>query len=68
MQNGLALQEEDCKYSRQVLNEYGNMSSPSVMFVLDLITKSVNKAIGTKTIMNAFGPGLTLETAYLEYE
>merc|ERR1712022_53685 len=36
-QNGLGLTEEQCKYSWSVLNDYGNMLSPSVMFVLELI-------------------------------
>jgi len=36
-QNGLGLTEEQCKYSWKVLNDYGNMLSPSVMFVLELI-------------------------------
>ena len=36
-QNGLELTEEQCKYSWEVLHNYGNMLSPSVMFVLELI-------------------------------
>merc|ERR1712146_805649 len=34
---GLGLTEEQTKYSWSVLNDYGNMLSPSVMFVLELI-------------------------------
>ena len=36
-QNGLGLTEEQCKYSWEVLDTYGNMCSSSIMFVLELI-------------------------------
>ncbi len=68
MQKGLHLNDAECTYSFQILKNYGNMSSPTVLFVLDLITKSIDVTNNTKTMMNAFGPGLTLETALLEYE
>merc|ERR1712178_175524 len=41
-QNGLGLTEEQCKYSWEVLDQYGNMLSPSVMFVLQLVMKEHN--------------------------
>merc|ERR1719284_2158047 len=38
-QNGLGLTDEQAKYSWAVLGEYGNMLSPSVMFVMEKIMK-----------------------------
>jgi predicted naringenin-chalcone synthase len=53
--------------SYEVLQEYGNMSSPTILFVLKKIMDSINnfsKEIDTnKNIFGAaFGPGLTMET------
>jgi predicted naringenin-chalcone synthase len=48
-----------------VLRDYGNMSSPTVLFVLERIMNSLNKK-ETNTIFGAaFGPGLTMETFIL---
>ena len=44
-QNGLGLSEEQAKYSWNVLSNYGNMLSPSVMFVLELILNDHKKAL-----------------------
>jgi predicted naringenin-chalcone synthase len=48
-----------------VLNEYGNMSSPTVLFVLEKILASLNKKEPGKIFGAAFGPGLTMETFIL---
>merc|ERR1711908_89801 len=45
-QNGLGLTDEQAKYSWAVLSEYGNMLSPSVMFVMEKIMKDHEKARG----------------------
>lgn len=48
------------KASYNVLNDYGNLSSPTILFVLKEILqekKSIPKLVGA-----AFGPGLTIET------
>jgi predicted naringenin-chalcone synthase len=53
----------------KVLNDYGNMSSPTVLFVLKEIIKEFSSSIGEsgkKTIFGAaFGPGLTMESFIL---
>ncbi|MEP7374456.1 MAG: type III polyketide synthase [Chitinophagaceae bacterium] len=54
-------QLENC-YS--VLKEYGNMSSPTVLFVLEKIMKEKMEAPG-KIFGAAFGPGITMETFIL---
>jgi len=46
--------------SRGVLNDFGNMSSGTVMFVLDRLMRGA--APGTKGCAMAFGPGLVAET------
>ena len=47
--------------SRAVLRDYGNMSSPTVMFVLDAVLRAKTPA-GARGCAMAFGPGLTAET------
>ncbi len=49
----------------EVLREYGNMSSPTVLFVLQKIMQSLNKEQGARIFGAAFGPGITMETFIL---
>ena len=60
VQQGLQLKPTALSYSRQILREYGNMSSATLMFVLNLILSDPDGR-GTGMAM-AFGPGLTVET------
>jgi predicted naringenin-chalcone synthase len=56
----LRLKEEQLLYSYEVLNEFGNLSSATILFVLKkllLEKKEIRKLVGA-----AFGPGLTVET------
>ncbi|RZM09899.1 MAG: type III polyketide synthase, partial [Pedobacter sp.] len=48
-----------------VLRNYGNMSSPTVLFVLKEIMQQLNDAEPVKIFGAAFGPGLTMETFIL---
>ena len=45
-----------------VLKEYGNMSSPTVLFVLEKIMDALQKKETCKIFGAAFGPGITMET------
>jgi len=45
--------------SRSVFRSYGNMSSPTVFFILDRLFE--NHPAGTPAVMMGFGPGLTME-------
>ena len=57
----LGLQDDQVRSSRKVLAEFGNMSSVTVLFVLNDIL--LQKPDSGKTILPiAFGPGLTIET------
>ena len=60
VQHGLALRPDALRYSRGTLRDYGNMSSATLMFVLDEILSDPD-ARGQGVAM-AFGPGLTVET------
>jgi predicted naringenin-chalcone synthase len=52
-----------------VLRHYGNMSSPTVLFVLKEIMDSLtHKNTGDLILSFAFGPGLTLESMVLQVE
>lgn len=61
----LQLQKEDLRASYDVLRDYGNMSSPTILFVLKTIMKRAGRD-GEKIFAAAFGPGLTMETVILE--
>jgi predicted naringenin-chalcone synthase len=55
VQEALGLPAEALSSSRAVLAEYGNMSSPTVLFILDRLRARPCLALG-------FGPGLAVET------
>ncbi|HUW19174.1 MAG TPA: type III polyketide synthase [Sedimentisphaerales bacterium] len=57
---------EDClRESRSVLKRYGNMSSPTVLFVLKQILQKPAARPRESVLSMAFGPGLTVEVAFL---
>lgn len=63
----LHISKEQNRFSRDVLKAYGNMSSPTVLFVMKSILDQVSIADNGKHLLSfAFGPGLTLESAVLE--
>ena len=67
IQKELALDSKGLESSFRVLKNYGNMSSPTVLFVLkDIWETKINKAENEKTFVAAFGPGLTMESIILE--
>ena len=62
----LQLNDTDLQYSYKVLAEYGNMSSPTILFVLNEIMQAEHKP--NEIIFSiGFGPGLSIETAVLTY-
>jgi predicted naringenin-chalcone synthase len=60
VENGMGLSSDALAASRDVLNRFGNMSSATVMFVLESILKSSKR--GERGCAMSFGPGLTAET------
>ena len=57
----------ELKYSYDTLRDYGNMSSPTILFVLKNMLENAPILRGDKILTAAFGPGLNIETALLEY-
>ena len=71
IQKSASLTNEDLKYSYAILNDFGNMSSPTVLFVLEKIwqeLKNNDNQHGAKVFSAAFGPGLTMETFIATYD
>ncbi len=63
----LNFDKERNKYAYHVLRQYGNMSSPTVLFVINEIWQQLQREDnGEKILSFAFGPGLTLEGMLLE--
>ncbi|MBV9251436.1 MAG: type III polyketide synthase, partial [Acetobacteraceae bacterium] len=60
VETGLGLPGDALRLSRDVLREFGNMSSATLVFVLDRVLRSAQN-VGSGMAM-AFGPGLTVET------
>jgi predicted naringenin-chalcone synthase len=56
----LGIAESLTKVSDEVLADFGNMSSPTVVFILDRLRKSGAKR---PCVAMAFGPGLMVEAA-----
>lgn len=50
------------QHSYDTLRNYGNMSSPTVLFVLKNIMDTLNHQQSNRIFGAAFGPGLTMET------
>lgn len=66
IEQALGLTKTDNHYAYSVLENYGNMSSPTVVFVLQALMRNLTGADNGKPIVSfAFGPGLTLESMLL---
>ncbi len=62
VKHALDLSESAVSHSMGVLQDLGNMSSPTVLFILERIRASMGCV---PAVVLAFGPGLTIEAAYL---
>jgi len=60
VQSGLALEPANLATSRAVLAAHGNMSSATIMFVLNAMMQTA--APGQRGLAMAFGPGMVAET------
>jgi alkylresorcinol/alkylpyrone synthase/polyketide synthase Type III len=71
IQREMGLTDDQIRYSRAVLRDFGNMSSPTVLFVLnELLHKSgpgEQPRPNELGIMLALGPGLAVEGALLRW-
>lgn len=64
IQKSIDIKEEELKHSYDILKNYGNMSSPTILFVLKNIMEELaaSKSPKQNIFGAAFGPGLTMET------
>lgn len=68
-EKALKITADDNQYSYDVLRNYGNMSSVTVLFVLKKIWDKLGTQDEAKHIFScAFGPGLTLESMILKVQ
>lgn len=66
-EKALNLTAEQNAYSYEVLRQYGNMSSATILYVLKAIWETVSREQHASDIFScAFGPGLTLESMLLK--
>jgi 3,5-dihydroxyphenylacetyl-CoA synthase len=63
----VGLSEDQLAHSRTILRNFGNMSSPTVLFVLDRTNQESRPAPGDLGLMLAMGPGLAVEAALLRW-
>jgi predicted naringenin-chalcone synthase len=62
----LGLKDEQVAASRKILRQYGNMSSATVLFVLQEILRQQDRPRHEEICAMAFGPGLTVEMGLLQ--
>ena len=63
----LGLSEDQLRFSRHVLRNYGNMSSPTALFVLNDVLRSDEPRPGDYGVLLALGPGFAAEGALLRW-
>jgi alkylresorcinol/alkylpyrone synthase len=63
IETSLELPRGELDLERQVLHDCGNMSAPTVLFVLE---KLIERGLPDATLMTAFGPGFTCAGLLLE--
>jgi len=63
IETALELNQGELNLEREVLRDYGNMSAPTVMFVLERL---LEQGLPDKVLMTAFGPGFTCAGLLLE--
>jgi alkylresorcinol/alkylpyrone synthase len=63
IESALHLNQGELNLEREVLRDYGNMSAPTVLFVLDRL---LERGLPNKVMLTAFGPGFTCAGMLLE--
>ncbi len=65
IESALDLSQGELNLEREVLHDHGNMSAPTVLFVLERL---IEHGIPQSVLMTAFGPGFTCASLLLEAE
>jgi alkylresorcinol/alkylpyrone synthase len=63
LETALTLGQGSLNHERDILADYGNMSSPTALFVLDRL---INVGLPARTMLTAMGPGFTLSCVSLK--
>jgi alkylresorcinol/alkylpyrone synthase len=63
IEKALDLNQGELNLEREVLHDYGNMSAPTILFVLE---KLLRQGLPNRVLMTAFGPGFTCAGMLLE--
>lgn len=63
IETALDLPQGELNVEREVLHDYGNMSAPTVLFVLERL---IERGLPGEVMMTAFGPGFTCSGLLLE--
>ena len=63
IESALDLNQGELNIEREVLHDFGNMSSPTVLFVLQRL---IERGLPQRVLMTAFGPGFTCGGLLLE--
>ncbi len=64
LETALALDQGTLDHERQVIADYGNMSAPTVLFVLERVR---NAGLPSRSLLTALGPGFTASCATLRH-
>jgi alkylresorcinol/alkylpyrone synthase len=64
LEGALALDQGTLDHERQVLADYGNMSGPTVLFVLE---RALAKGLPARSLLTALGPGFTASCVTLRH-
>ncbi|MEL6268344.1 MAG: type III polyketide synthase [Chloroflexota bacterium] len=67
IQGQLGLRDDQVDVSHEVLAAYSNMSSATILFVLERICQTKQPQPGDYGVLMAFGPGLTIEALLLQW-
>lgn len=65
VQEAMTLPHNALTTSREILSQYGNMSSPTVLFILHQLQQRSERGV---TLLLGFGPGLVAEAVLLQDE
>jgi alkylresorcinol/alkylpyrone synthase len=63
LERALSLGQGALDHERTVLEDYGNMSAPTALFVLERL---IQAGLPSRTLLSAMGPGFTVSSVSLQ--
>jgi predicted naringenin-chalcone synthase len=67
LQEGVGLSDHQVRHTRAIYRDFGNLSSATVMFVLERVAREARPEPGDIGLLMAMGPGFTIESALLRW-